>query len=304
MSSALLKLIQQRKSAGSERRTSKLEQGRHRYRILPSWRVADGSPEADQFWMDFGQHYIKDASGKIAAVYMCKQRTFGTPCEVCDAINLGMQNSTDDLTLGRLKDAKAGGRVLVNMLHLDGPNPNEPQVFELPPSVFDGKAPKGGERVGGITQLFSEWPNLVNLKDGVDIIIEKSGTGLDTAYGIQVAGSSKPVNPDVMKKITDLDKYVDQQNAAAQSRALTAVASVSGYLPAPSRNDVPTTTAPLAMKTVGKYEEKAVEEVPFDLEPTVAPSPTPAAPAANPASAAPAAIDTGDEDLDALLRDL
>jgi hypothetical protein len=219
---SLMDLLAKRKAATGGQKTIKPKAGRNRYRILPGWRK-NGDPT---FFHDFGQHFIKDAAGQVKAVYICADKTFGRPCEVCDAVAQGIQMSTDDLTKKRVEEAKSSGRVLLNVLELDGQQPTVPQILEVAPTVFNGK--KG---VGGIISLFDEWPNMLDPNTGNDIIVEKSGAGLDTAYSVQIAGASKPVPADALAKLNDLDAYVLQENEQAQQRALASVRSVAGLPP-------------------------------------------------------------------------
>ncbi|NTX17995.1 hypothetical protein [Burkholderia cepacia] len=221
---ALMELLQKRKAETGGQKTIKPKAGRNRYRILPGWR-GNSDP---LFYHDFGQHFIKDAAGQVKAVYICTDRTFGRPCEVCDAVATAMASTTDDVTKKRVEESKASGRVLLNVLELDGTNAGVPQILEIPPTVFNGN--KG---VGGIISLFDEWPNLLDPNTGCDIIIEKSGAGKDTRYGVQVAGGSKPVPAEALTKLNNLDDFVKQESEAAAQRALTQVRAIAG-LPAPT----------------------------------------------------------------------
>jgi hypothetical protein len=294
--STLLELLQKRKQQTSRIKTLKPAVGRGRYRILPGWRITGEELKAwikapagtevaiadPTFFMDFGQHFIKDAMGQIVAVTICQEKTFGKPCDVCSAISHGILNSVDDLTKKRLTDAKASSRVLLNVLHIDGPTPEEPQILEVAPSVFNGA--KG---VGGIISLFDEWPDLLHPLRGNDIIIEKSGTGMETRYGVQVAGSSKPVPIPALGKIANLDKFVAAEQEEAFRKALTSVSSITGLLPAPS---------------AGGGTEHLFDDVLPDMEPVRA---TPAtAPEAVKAPEVVAEKGGLDDELDALLADL
>lgn len=281
-SNSLLDLIKQRKAATAGRRkTIKPEAGRNRYRILPGWREGDPT-----FWHDFGAHYIKGHDQQIKAVHICLDKTFGRPCDVCTAIEKAIMSTADDATLKLLKDAKSTGRVLLNVLHIDGDKPTEPQILEVAPSVFNGK--KG---VGGVISLFDEWPTMMNLADGHDIIVERQGTGLDTSYGVQIAGGSKPVSPDIMKKIANLDEFVAQESTEAHQRALSNIAQVAGLLPPPPiSTGAPVTGAwSNAGATTSAATPKSVEQPPVDLN-TVAPVDVQQPVAATTATPAPAAI--------------
>lgn len=240
-SDALAKLLENRKQATSSfTKTIKPEPGRGRYRILPGWRKPDAAGNVDPtFYHDFGQHFIKDAAGTLKAVYICTEKTYGKECDYCrmlaDAITATQSNGGGDEMVNRLKNAQSKSRILLNVLHLDGKTPTVPQILEIAPSVFDGKRSRGGgEAVGGIVGLFSEWPNLLDPNTGHDIIIERSGNGLDTQYSVQIAGSSKPVPAEALEKLNDLDKFVAQESAERARKALVQIAAISGRMPSPA----------------------------------------------------------------------
>jgi hypothetical protein len=205
--------------------------------------------------------------------------------------------------------------VLLNVLHLDGPTPNEPQILEVAPSVFNGK--KG---VGGIISLFTDWPNLLDLTAGNDVIVERQGTGKEgTSYGVTAVPRSTKIDPKVLERLHDLDKFVAaEMTEAAAKRALAQVATLSGLLPAPTTGvggDAPSATtvslpaptpaatiaAPVAAPVAAPAPAAVAAPAPAVVT-QVAAAPAPvaaAAPAAN--TAVPA---TGDAELDALLADL
>lgn len=214
----LMEILRQKKNAMSRgKKTIKPEPGRNRYRILPGWRKGDPT-----FFHDFGQHFVKDAAGALKAVYMCVDKTFGRPCEVCNTIDRGIMSSTDDTVIEALKAAKASNRVLLNVLALDGDTPTEPQVLEVSPTVFTA-----------ILGLFEEWgEELIDPENGKDIVVTREGSGLSTKYTVQVAAKSQPVPPAALKKIANLDDFVAQESEEVARRALGAVSAVAGVLPA------------------------------------------------------------------------
>jgi hypothetical protein len=182
MSNKLMDLLKQTRAKAARTDTVKPENGRNRYRILPSWKKnADGTYDREgKFWAEWGQHFIKDASNKVLAVYMCTDKTYGKPCEVCNALETAIRSCDSDALLKQLKDAKSSSRILLNALWLNngGKKPeNEPVIVELPPSAFAGH--KG---VGGIASLIDEWTlDMISLEKGREIIIERSGTGMGHA---------------------------------------------------------------------------------------------------------------------------
>lgn len=220
-SPSLSEILRQKRNAMSRgKKTIKPNPGRNRYRILPSW-TGDAS---QAFWHDFGQHFVKDTAGELKAVYMCVDKTYGRPCSICDQVQRGIMASADDATTKALEGAKSAQRILLNVLELEGDQPDVPQVLEIGPGVF---AP--------ILALFDEWgEEMIDLEKGQDIVISREGTGLSTRYTVQVASKSKPVNPAVMKKINNLDEFVAQESEEVARRALGAVSSVAGILPSAS----------------------------------------------------------------------
>lgn len=214
----LMELLRQKKNAMSQgKKTIKPNAGRNRYRILPGWRKDDPT-----FYHDFGQHFIKGVDKQIKAVYMCVDATYGKPCPICDQINAGIRMATDDVIVNTLKEAKASKRILMNVLALDSDTPDVPQVLEIGPQVFMG-----------ILNLFDEWgADLIDIEKGQDIVIHREGTGVNTKYTVQVGAKSKPVDPSVLKKLNDLDEFVAQESEDVAKRAINALGSVAGVMPA------------------------------------------------------------------------
>lgn len=279
--SALMDLINKKKAALSSSKrakTVKPQDGRSRWRILPTWRKDPN----EQFWHDFGQHFIKDASGEIKAVYVCVDKTFGKPCEVCSSIQHAVRNSEDDTMVALLKEAQASGRVLVNALQIDGEDPSTPQILELSPGTF-----------AEVLNIIQEWgAEVIDLKDGKDIVIERSGKGKLTKYSVNIGAKSAPVNPDVMKKVTNLDEYVAQESEDQAKRALANLSAIAGLLPAPGSKPKPTTTSALTDLPLD-LDEDATLEIPGEPKSKTA------------TVSAPAAADTtGDDELDNLLAEL
>jgi hypothetical protein len=312
--SALLELLKKKKqdiAASKRAKTAKFVDGRSRWRILPSWRGA-----GQQFWHDFGQHFVKNSAGEIQAIYVCSEKTFGKPCEVCSVVAQSIKAATDDSTLQLLQDAKSGARVLVNALQIDGPNPGEVQILEMPPSVF-----------GMFVELAEEFEaagqSILDANAGKDIIVGRTGKGKNTKYTLTPAAVSQPVPAGALDKLHDLDAYVASESSEAEARALTSVRSIAGLLPAPA-GATRTSGLPLAAAGAATIVEEdmyaaaapattarpaaAAAATVTDVEVKV----TAAAPVAAPAAAAPAAPapaaaaagSTGDPELDDLLNGL
>lgn len=195
--------------------------GTSRFRILPSWRGA-----ADPiFYHDFGQHFIKDSKGKTMAVYVCVDKTFAKPCAVCDAISEGIFSATTDDDKKLLKEANASGRVLVNALQVDK-DVKTPVILELSPTTFD--------KCIDIYQANTDDENpdfniLTDISAGVDIIITRTGTGINTEYSVQPAiKGNKPVDASVLTRLNNLDEYVAQEYEQGLLKATSAVRAAIG----------------------------------------------------------------------------
>jgi hypothetical protein len=56
--------------------------GKSRWRVLPGWRAND----PNQFWHEFGAHWVKDAQKQVVGVYVCERETFNRDCEHCQLL--------------------------------------------------------------------------------------------------------------------------------------------------------------------------------------------------------------------------
>ncbi len=291
--SAFLKLLQQKKQEiGSRNRakTAKIPDGTSRWRILPSWRGGEDAP----FWHDFGQHFVKNAAGEMIAVYVCVDKTFARPCDICDAVSHGIKNSTDDATMKALTEARASGRVLVNAIHLDGPKATEVQIMELPPTAF-----------GMVIDIAAEWAeageNIFDVAKGKDLVITRTGTGKNTKYGVQAGARTTAIAADSAKRLHNLDDYVKQESSEQQLRALNAIRTTTGALALAAPSGV--SSGMPAGSVIVEDDAYAVATPPKRVVAAEVEDAKPVTRGAAKPVAAPAAA-TGDDDLDQMLADL
>lgn len=241
--SKLMGLMKDKKAAMTKRdRTVKPHDGKNRIVLLPGWEAGN----EHVYFHDFGQHYIKNAAGEIQAVYPCADSTYGQPCAVCAALSDATRNAPDDATISLLGEAKASRRVLLNVLVLDGDKPNEPVVYEVAPTVF-----------GAIVDLIEEW-GIEAFKR--EIVIERSGKGLNTKYTAQISPKTVEVAPATLGKIHNLAEYVKQESEEQQRRAISAIGAVSGHLPAPTGGHAALTSRP-STSSAGEAIEGAASRV-------------------------------------------
>ena len=204
--------------------------GRNTYRILPSWRTEGTEEEKLQFWHDYGLHWIKKSKGdKPDAVLLCDQKTFGKPCEICAAISGAIQQSTDDTVTEVLKkECTSKQKYLLNVLHLNASDKAMrivPQVLEVGPKIFED----------GIIPLISEYGDITALEGGTDIVINRSGSGLNTEYSVMPAKDSlAKVANKIMDKVTNLDDAVQMNDPTKLQTGMATIAGLVGIELAPS----------------------------------------------------------------------
>lgn len=229
--------------SGQREELLKVPSGKHKFRILP----AKPGSETDEFWADFGQHFIKSeeknerGNRKVKAVYVCVDKTFGKPCAICSTIEDMIPQATDDEQIELLDESKCRrAEILVNCLHLtgDASKVNTPQILQLTPTTFET-----------ILGLMDEYGDITDLNEGVDLVIERSGAGLNTKYTVMPAAKSQKVNPTVLDSMVDLREFVQQEHEEGLTRAISAVNSAVGLLDAPMT--ARTTAKTLPSKTVG-----------------------------------------------------
>ncbi|CAB4121717.1 hypothetical protein UFOVP26_5 [uncultured Caudovirales phage] len=254
MSKDLLAIIRDKKNAiqaqsGRREKTTRAQNGKNQFRILPTWRKEGG-----QFWHDFGQHFVKGLDGQLKAVYICADKTFSKPCAICDGLGKAINSATDDAAIGALKEAKASSRILVNALNRSAwsEDANTPVILELSPSTF--------EKVLEIMETWAtDGTDMLSLDEGMDILITRTGKGLQTEYTVQPAPKSAKVSTETLRSLHDLDAYVAQESVDERNRALTAVHAVVGLLPAGTETDRLTKTLPSADFDDGEEDLRALE---------------------------------------------
>lgn len=222
------KLIESKNASNTK--TTKILPGKSVWRILPGWRVDSAGVRDLEFWHDYSQHWIKTTPGqkKPDAVHLCMDKTHGEVCQICMALDQIKIQTTNPEEIQLLKDCRSQQRYLLNALHVNGPNPEKVELLEVPFSVTDGIWKIIGS-YGDITDPQSDSEG----GKGLDLIIERTGTGFDTRYDVMPCppNKSRTYSPSVLDGLHDLDNVTAQFDSMKETLAIQALGKVVGIMP-------------------------------------------------------------------------
>jgi hypothetical protein len=224
-------------------KTLKPTEGSNRYVILPGWRKG----EEDVFFHDYGQHFVKNAEGKLEAIYMCMDKTHAESCPVCQAISQASASVTDDSQIELLKDASTdkSQSFLLNVIALDSEDKESPQILEVRKTVFNQ-----------ILELMVDWgAAMFDPNEPIVIKVNREGKGLNTKYTVAPTMTKHPLKPAVFEKLNDLDDYTRKESDDQARRTISAVQNIVGILP-------PTTAKSAPVREVSAVETARLGDVP------------------------------------------
>ena len=292
-------------------RTVKPEKGKHLYRILPTWRKQkEGEPQDPTFWHDYGQHFVRAKQGGKPVAFVCTEKTFDQTCDVCVALGKSIANCEDDDTLKLLKQANSSDRFLLNVLHLSNTEESkrkEPLVLEVGSTVFNS-----------ILDIIEDYGDITDLEKGLDLIIKREGSGLDTEYKVLPSPKgARKIDASVMEKVTDLDAFAASASETQKAKAFANLSAASGILLEPPKrgagpvdDDAPFAASESGAPKASSMMSEGVSDAEFDEIPGDSPEPeagsTPDAGAEPDAKSEGKGEDAGDDEdeLDALIANL
>ena len=220
MNKLMERMKQQKQALARKGKTIKPKPGKNRFILLPGWR------KGEEHVLDhkFGQHFIKNEAGEIQAVYPCLDATYGRPCPLCAALASAARVTTDPVAAKQLEEASCGAKkakFLMNVIALDHDDPVNPQILEL-----------GSQATEQIQDIGISWATTVFDPENPQLIqIERSGTGLNTKYSVQILPDRVKMPSGALTKLHNLDEYVAQENEDNARRAIGAINNVAGILP-------------------------------------------------------------------------
>jgi hypothetical protein len=238
--------------------TVKIKEGKTKIRLLQHG--------TDQFWKEIGVHWIKtEKEGKPVAVVGCHDEVYGKPCAVCAAIDKSVASGTDE-EKAIMKDWRAKKSVLVHALIRTGADASEePQILEITGTTWSKIS-------GTIEEYAGEGQDILDPNNGIDLIIERTGKGLNTEYSVMVApGVSKPVPKGVVDRLPSFDEYVEKELFRGDERkALTAISNFSG-IAVGGLTAISGPSSTTKMLTSSTVEDAVIEETPAAAAPAVDP---------------------------------
>lgn len=284
---ALRKMVSQAKAkyAGNAGNAVKPKEGRNTYRILaPTKEHASWVPESGQFWADLGVHWIKPAlDGKPVAVIGDCDTVYQQPSVINTAIEMAINSAYDETSKKLYEEWKARKSVIVNVTDRDK---DEDVVLELTPTTW-------GKVLDLITLYADAGQDITDPNEGADIIITRTGKGLNTNYDVAIApvipnAPFKKVPVEKLKSATDLHQFIASNFfRGEEQKALNFIAQIAGVAvprlggPTAAAAGVTTPTAALT-SSAASVEDAKVETAPA---PVAKSAPAEVAPAVDPLAA-------------------
>lgn len=244
---ALQKMVSKAKAkyAGNSGNAVKPKEGRNIYRILaPTHGMAPWVPESGQFWADLGVHWIKaEKNGKPVAVVGDCDTVYQQPSVINSAIEMAIGAAYDEDSKKLFEEWKARKSVLINVIDREK---DEPVVLELTPTTW-------GKVLDLIEMYAIAGQDITDPVEGADIVISRSGKGLNTEYTVAVApviatAPFKPVPMELLERSTDLHQFIAANFfRGEEQKALNFIAQIAGV--AVPRIGGGTATAAVGAKT-------------------------------------------------------
>lgn len=224
LSPEMMKLVSQAKNkyAGNAGNTVKPAEGRNTYRIIPKLFGSD-----IRFWRDLGVHWIKATpDGKPLAVVGCSSVVYDQPSMIETAIDMAIASAIDEDSKKHYESMRARKSVLINVVDRKDGSVN---VLELTPTTFG--------KILDLMQLYgAEGQDILDAATGADIVITRTGKGLNTNYDVAIAPlvpgkPHAPVTKDQMDKATDLDDFIARNFfKGEENKALNAISQIAGIV--------------------------------------------------------------------------
>jgi len=167
----------------------KPKEGRNTIRVLPGVGEMD-----DYFWTVVGKHYIPGAQHATT----CPLITADNPCPICEYVS-SLYRSTDSDEKDVAKRIRAQRQYWINVINRDKENLG-PLIYPAPKTVF-----------AAIASLVRDpdYGAVYDVDVGTDVVITRTGTGIETRYQVQAKRKESPLSDDDDQVAKWLDATID-----------------------------------------------------------------------------------------------
>lgn len=201
-------------------------EGRNVFRIIaPTKAQAPWVDDAGKFWADLGTHWIKpEKNGKPIAVVGSRDVCYQQPCPVGSAVDMALAAANDEQSKGIYEEWKVSKNVLFNAINRTASgDAQDIEILEVRPTV--------AQQIFDLMEQYDDAEqDICDLNTGVDIVITRSGKGLNTEYTVNAKpGVSKAVNKDAFAKSHDLHDHIAKEFFRGdEMKALNAIGQIAG----------------------------------------------------------------------------
>lgn len=215
------------KYKGATAKAIKPKEGRNVYRfIVPKPGEVAWVGEDGLFFRELGVHWIKpDMNAKPVAVVGSEEICYQRVSALAAAIDMAIANAHDEESKKLYEEWKARRSIVCNVVSRD--NGNSVDVLELTTTTF--------AKVMEIANLYDDSGiDIFDHAAGMDIVITKTGKGLNTTYDVAVVPLAPgktfaPVTNEQVAQATNLEEWIEiNYFRGEEQKALNVVAQIAG----------------------------------------------------------------------------
>ena len=262
----------------------KPKKGKNRVRIMPPY--TDEGENAYLWWREIWAHWgvgPDDDSKKNVSCPKMSPDSEDKECPICDYVEQ-LKASGDPADLALAKEIRSQRRIYTNIIDLKDPVWNEAAIEELrSEDVPEDKLPEIGDPkiqvwnfgvkiFNVLLDYYTENIDMVDLKEGYNVVLTRSGEGLNTSYitRLEQKPSRAPCEEDPTEKLHNLDSVMQFKTSVELQAVLEGVdpdeakkleaatkQQEKAALPAASKKAKPAAQVPKKPK---KQEEQSQEE--------------------------------------------
>jgi len=164
------------------------KEGENLIRVMPPWKEG-----VRLFYMKTYHHWIQRQP------ICCQRKMFEQRCYICEKVQ-ELRATKDLADTKKARDLYARKDVYLNIVDLSDKSSGV-QIFRCPNKVFVG--------IMAYVNDEKDWGDITDPDTGYDIIVDRTGEGLDTEYpSVRARKSATPIEDKKwLKQLTDLDQF-------------------------------------------------------------------------------------------------